>query len=63
MTLKEIETKLMKEGKTGYAVICLNKSIANRNVRIGYFEDVAKYHGLSYENSQVEFIKYVGWEI
>lgn len=63
MTLKEIETKLMQEDKTGYAVICLNKCIANRHVRIGYFEDVAKYHGISYENTQVEFVKYVGWDI
>lgn len=63
MTLKEIETQLKQNHKSGYAEIKLSDKIANRLVQIGYFEDVAKYHGLSYEHTQVKFIKYLGWNI
>ena len=60
-TLKELEMKFKNEGKSGYAVIKICDVMANRNFQIGYFEDCAKYHGLSYENTQVELVKYVGW--
>ena len=61
MTLQQIEQKLIKEGKTGYAVITLKPYLANRHVRIGYFKDTANYHGLSYETSEVKFVRYAGW--
>lgn len=61
MTLKELERKLQSEGKSGYAEIKICNSMANRMIQIGYFEDVAKYHGISYDKFEVEFIRYVGW--
>jgi hypothetical protein len=63
MTLKEIETNLINERKNGYAIIRINEYTANRYLRIGYFKDWAKYYGISYENTNVDLINYVGWNI
>lgn len=63
MTLEQIEKKLMSEGKTGYAVISLNPYMADRHVRIGYFKNVAEYHHMSYEEDEVEFVRYAGWDL
>jgi hypothetical protein len=63
MTLKEIETNLINEGKNGYAVIRIDEYIADRTLQIGYFKDCAKSYGISYENTDVDLIKYVGWNI
>lgn len=60
MTLKEIETQLKKEGKIGYAKIRICDGMADKHILIGYFEDIANYHGISYERTEVEFIEYVG---
>lgn len=60
MTLKEIETQLKQEGKRGYARIRIADDMADRDILIGYFEDIANYHGISYERTEVEFIKYIG---
>lgn len=62
-TLKELEEKLQREGKSGYAVVSIRKSMANRHIRIGYFKDCADWHHVDYEKDKVEFIKYVGWDI
>lgn len=60
-TMKEIEEQLQAENKSGYAVICINKTMANRSCQIGYFKDICRYHGISYEHTKVEFISFVGW--
>ena len=61
MTLKELEKQLQQEGKHGYAEIRLWPNACVRDCMIGYFEDIANYHGLSYEHTQVEYVGYKGW--
>lgn len=56
MTLKELEAKLQSEGKRGYASIRLWEGACVHECLIGYFKDLARYHGLSYDESQVEFL-------
>ena len=60
-TLKEIETKMNQEHKSGYVAIKYSENMAVRHSMIGYLKDIAKYYGISYENTPVEFIGYVGW--
>lgn len=63
MTLKEIENQLKQERKSGYALIHISDNIADRIIQIGYFKDIADYHGISYEQTEVQLIKYLGWRI
>lgn len=56
-TLYQLEEYLIKQGKRGYVDIRLWDGACIRSCQIGYFEDIAKYHGLSYKNSMVEYVE------
>lgn len=62
ITLKNLEERLIKEGKSGYVKVRIYENEIIKCFRIGYFKDCAKWEIIDYDTHLVDFIKYVGWD-